>query len=485
MPGTQRTLYHFVNLLFRSSLSDFLLQPWRTEGCTMIQSPAGQALIDPIQTQTRAPHSITRWLQNTNTFWFTLYVSVSAFGLYTCVYAFRKPFAAATFEALHFLGIDYKVWLVTFQVCGYALSKFLGIKLISELKATSRSRGILLTSLIAIISWLLFGFVPAPYNILFLFFNGLALGLVWGMIFGFLEGRSVTEVLGAALAVSFIFSSGLCRSAGGYLLRDGNIPEMWMPFIASCLFFIPMLGFLALLDKVPPPTPLDEQLRSKRRPMNAAERKNFAFTFLPGIILFILAYMLLTAFRDFRDNFSTEIWTSLGHGNSPGIYTATEIPVSISVLIIMGAVMLIRNNKRALMINHLIIIAGMVLIGVSTFCFEQQMITAPLWMMLVGLGLYLGYVPFNSIFFDRLLAAFQYAGTVGFIMYLADAFGYLGSVGMLFFKEFSQRNVSWLEFFITAGYGLSLAGTILIVGSMLYFHRKHLRWKKDHANTGR
>ena len=103
------------------------------------------------------------------------------------------------------------------------------------------------------------------------------------------------------------------------------------------------------------------------------------------------------------------------------------------------------------MINHLIIILGMLLTGVSTFLFQQQMISAPMWMIAIGLGLYLGYVPFNSIFFDRLLAAFNYVGTVGFLIYLADSFGYLGSVGVLFFKEFGYADLSWVDFFISAG----------------------------------
>jgi hypothetical protein len=96
--------------------------------------------------------------------------------------------------------------------------------------------------------------------------------------------------------------------------------------------------------------------------------------------------------------------------------------------------------------------------------------------MLIGTGLYMGYVPFNSIFFDRLLAAFHYAGTVGFIMYVSDSFGYLGSVGVLFFKEFSYANLSWLSFFISGGYVVSVIGVILIGGSMIYFHKKHKTW---------
>lgn len=425
-----------------------------------------------------AEHPLTRWLRQVHPVVFTLYASLASFCLYTCVYAFRKTFAAATFEGLVYAGISYKVWLVCFQVVGYALSKFIGIRIISELSAHSRSRGIIIMVGVAGVSWLLFALVPAPYNVIFLFTNGLPLGMVWGMVFGYLEGRRMTEVLGASLSVSFIFSAGLCRSMGGYIIRDWGVSERWMPFVAALVFSIPLFLFLWLLDKVPPPTAEDEALRTKRQPMNKQERKAFLATFLPGIVLFVLAYMLLTTFRDFRDNFSAEVWKSLGYGNSPGIFTATEVPISFAVLIIMGSIMLIRNNVVALMVNHLIVALGMVLIGVSTFLFEQQLIDAPLWMTLIGLGLYLGYVPFNSIFFDRLIAAFQYVGTVGFIMYVADSFGYLGIVSVLFFREFNYPLLSWVDFFTAAGYIISVTGTVLILGSMLYFNRKAAGWSR-------
>ena len=57
-------------------------------------------------------------------------------------------------------------------------------------------------------------------------------------------------------------------------------------------------------------------------------------------------------------------------------------------------------------------------------------------------------------------------------MYVADSFGYLGSVGVLFFKEFSYASVSWVDFFVSSGYFLSIIGSVLITGSMFYFHRR-------------
>ena len=367
-------------------------------------------------------------------------------------------------------------WVITFQVVGYGLAKFAGIKIIAELEARARAGGILLMVTIAGLSWFLFAVVPPPYNLVFLFINGFPLGMVWGMVFQYMEGRRMTEVLGAALAVSFIFSGGLCRSVGASLMQDWNVSEFWMPLVASLLFLIPLLIFLWLIDKLPPPSPQDEVLRTKRRPMDRGERILFVKTFLPGIVLFVLVYMLLTAFRDFRENFSAEVWKSLGYGQSPAIFTQTETPVSLFILVLMGSMMLIKDNKRALMANHLIITAGMLLIGLSTYLFETGAIGPPAWMVMIGTGLYMGYVPFNSIFFDRLIAAFRYAGTVGFIMYVADAFGYVGSVGVLFLKEFTGAQMSYADVFITGGYWISASGSLLILASMWYFHRKHKGW---------
>ena len=147
------------------------------------------------------------------------------------------------------------------------------------------------------------------------------------------------------------------------------------------------------------------------------------------------------------------------------------------VLAVMGSLMVIKNNQRAFMINHLIIIIGMVLTGVSTFLFQHEMISAPVWMIFIGLGLYLGYVPFNSIFFDRLIATFKYVSTVGFLIYLADSFGYVGSVGVMLYKEFGHANLSWLNFFIQASYILSVTGSVLMALSLFYFITKFARHK--------
>ena len=54
------------------------------------------------------------------------------------MYAFRKPFSAATFSGQAIGGISLKVLLVVAQLVGYTLSKFLGIKVVSEAGAGRR-----------------------------------------------------------------------------------------------------------------------------------------------------------------------------------------------------------------------------------------------------------------------------------------------------------------------------------------------------------
>ncbi|MEZ4828586.1 MAG: DUF5690 family protein [Bacteroidia bacterium] len=353
------------------------------------------------------------------------------------------------------------------------LSKFVGIKVIAERSGrTGRGKWIILLILSAQLALLGFALTPAPYNIPFLFLNGFPLGMVWGLVFSFLEGRQTTEMLGAGLSVSFIFSSGFVKSVGKWVMLSG-VSEFWMPFLTGLIFVLPLLLFVWMLEQLPPPSSKDEELRTHRAPMNAAERKAFVKKFLPGLIALIITYMLLTAFRDFRDNFAAEIWKTLGYGESAAIFTKTEVPISLAILIMMGAVMFIRDNYRALAVNHLIILAGVVMVGVSTFLFERKIMGPEIWMTLVGMGLYMGYVPYNSIFFDRLIASFRIVSNVGFLIYLADAFGYLASVGVMLYKDFGKPSLSWLDFFIGSGYVMFAVGGIGILLSLAYFHRKY------------
>ena len=103
-------------------------------------------------------------------------------------------------------------------------------------------------------------------------------------------------------------------------------------------------------------------------------------------------------------------------------------------------------------------------------------------MLGVGLGLYLVYIPFNSILFDRLIASFRITGNVGFLIYLADSFGYLGSVTVLLSKSVFNIQLSCLNFYQELVLLTGIIGLIATAASMFYFRNKFNRREVDPAS---
>ena len=412
---------------------------------------------------------LSRWLAETNRMTFSTYCIVASFGAYFCMYAFRRPFTVGTFEGLKLLGIDYKIVLILSQVAGYTLSKFIGIRFVSEVKPQYRVLCILSFIGFAEFSLLLFGLVPFPYNFGCLFLNGLPLGMIWGFIFSFLEGRSVTEVLGAGLSASFIVSSGVVKAVGKFTMDAWGISEFWMPFVTGLLFLGPLCLFVWMLSQIPPPSRDDVALRTERVPMTRSDRIACFKQFASGLGLLIFTHMLLTAYRDFRDNFQIEILDAIGYGDAASNLATSESIVAVLVLVALGATMAIKTNALAFSVLHGIMFAGVTLSGLSTVAYRAGWINPYLWFTLIGLGLYLAYVPFHSILFERLIAAFRYKSNAGFLIYLVDATGYLASVFVLLYKNFGAAEISWLDFFVTSTYLLTIIGAPAVALSWVYF----------------
>ncbi len=402
-----------------------------------------------------------------------LYAAITVFLTYTMVFGFRKSFTVATFDGITIAGYSYKTLLVISQMLGYMLAKFYGIKYISELKRHGRGQIILLLTAISWLSWLFFALVPPPYNILFLFINGFPLGMLWGVVFSYVEGRRSTDFIGATLAVSFIFASGFVKTVGAWLMLTFGLSEFWVPFYTGFVFAGPLLIFVYMMEKIPAPDAEDISYRTNRVPMLADDRKAFVKMFLPGLAACILIYTFATIFRDMRDNFSAEMWKEMGFFDKPELFARTETPITIIILVLIGSMVLIRNSFKALMLSHIFIGLGFILAGASTYLFINLIMAPVWWMTIVGLGLYMVYIPFNSVFFERLIATFRHTGNVGFLIYVADSFGYVGSVGVMLSKEILKVQLNWVTFFSTSVIGLSIAGLFLTVFSFIYFYTKY------------
>jgi hypothetical protein len=402
--------------------------------------------------------------------WHPAWSMIAAFGCYFCVYGFRKPFTAGTYEEQFFMGIHWKSILISSQIAGYMLSKWCGIFFVSSITWEKRAKAIIISIVIAELALLGFGLVPKPYNLIFLLLNGLPLGMIFGYIQGFLEGKKNTELFIAALGSSFILADGVSKSVGVSLLNWG-VAENWMPFAAGLIYALPFLFFVWMLTQIPRPTAEEVADRAERQPMTQKDRIQLVMQLWPGIIAISLLYLFAALLRGIRSDFAPEIWHYLGYKGVPSIYSQTEIWVTVGILVINGSLVLIKRNYLAFFISLSAIATGYLLLVIAGLWGVNSMNS--FWLIvLTGFGIYLPYLTITTSVFERLIAITRHKANIGFLMYIVDSVGYLGYNVLLIAAGFIFPNWNLPQLFFSWITILGFAGLALSAGSWIYFTQK-------------
>lgn len=393
---------------------------------------------------------------------------VAAFGTYFCMYGFRKPYTAADYADSSFWGFDFKTILVVTQVAGYTLSKFIGIKVVSEMPPHRRAIGIVVLIATAWASLAVFGLLPRPWNTIGLFVNGLSLGVVFGLVLGFLEGRQLTEALVAGLCASFILAGGVTKTVGAWLLASG-VPEDWMPFAAGGVYIVPFAVSVFLLSRVRPPTANDMAERTERFTMTRSERWALYRRYAPGLTAIVAVYLMATVIRSLWDDFAPELWSGLGEPAEPGTFATSVLWVAIGVLVVNALAVRVRDNRAAFHVSLLTCGAGLVVLSGALIAHSVGAVSAFPFMVLVGFGLYLPYVAIHTTVFERMLAMTRERGNLGFLMYVADAFGYLAYVGVLIARNVAKEPAGFLPLFVVLCWTAVVLSTACLVVTWRYF----------------
>ena len=424
--------------------------------------------------QLKTPGRITSWLENSHSLVFSLYAVMTAFGTYFCMYAFRKPFGASAYDGLIFFNttMDLKVALTISQVIGYATSKYLGLKYCSEVTRERRARMLVSLIVCAELALALFAALPEQFKFVAILLNGLSLGMIWGLVVRYLEGRRTSEVLLVGLSCSYIVASGIVKDIGKGLIDSGAATQFTMPVITGALFLAPFFLFTWLLNQLPEPDAIDEADRIKRVPMDAKQRRLFVRQFLPGLILIMFVYLFLSAFREIRDMYGINLLEELGLGETAAVFSKTDMPIAIPVFLSLLLLNSIKGHVIGMIATFAIMVTGTLVLGISTLLFDMGHISPIVWMILIGVGGYLTYVPYGTVIFDRLLASTRFTGTAVFAIYIADSLGYTGSVALQLYKALGQSETTWLNFFRGMAYLLSVVGTVLLSLAAAYFVRK-------------
>ncbi|SVA18831.1 uncharacterized protein METZ01_LOCUS71685 [marine metagenome] len=416
---------------------------------------------------------IQRWLSRARPSLFVAYCITAAFCTYFCMYAFRKPFGAATFEGLKFLDteINLKTAFVISQIIGYTISKYLGCKFCSEIGRRHQAKALIAMILIAQLALLGFAMLPANLAVAAIFINGVPLGMVWGLVSRYLEGRKTAELLFAGLSCSYIIASGSVKTVGGWTMESG-VTQFWMPATVGAIFLVPFFLSVFLLNQLPPPSEEDVASRSKRTVMDGKGRVAFIKQFLTGMILLLVLYFFLTAYRDFRDNYMPEVFKAMGYPSDATLFSKADYPIAFGIMIVMALLNLAKSHRRGLLAVFAVMTAGMLLMGIATLLKDMDRIDGLWWMILSGFGAYLAYVPFGAVLFERIMASTKAAGTAVFAIYLCDAVGYTGSVGIQLYKDLGQPELDYYQFLRLFTYAMAVAGTVLFLLSSIYFYRK-------------
>lgn len=400
---------------------------------------------------------------------FIVWAGGAALVSYALVYALRKPFTAATFEGLEFLGMDYKTATSIVQIAGYVLSKLLGIKLVSELQRRHRLPFLIGSVAMAELSLLAFGLLPVPWNIVALFFNGLSLGCMWGVIFSYLEGRRLSGVLASVMGMSIACSSALAKSAGLYLIRDLGVDPFWMPAVIGGVAFVLLVVLAFALNALPDPSAEDRAACAERVPMDGRQRRRIFLRFAPVLTMLFAANLFVTVVRDIKEDFLVNIVDT--SQLSAWAFSGVDAVVTAIILLLFLGVSLIRSHLNVLCTLLVLVLVSMFALVYVAWNYDWLALSPLAWLFVQSLGVYTAFLSFQTLFFERFVACYHIRGNVGFFIVTIDFIGYVGTVGVLVFKELFAGELDWLAFYNSMVVWLGLASCLLFAGSLLWLAR--------------
>ena len=183
-------------------------------------------------------------------------------------------------------------------------------------------------------------------------------------------------------------------------------------------------------------------------------------------------YLVVTVLRSIRADFAPQLWAGLGVDVPPRLYTVSEFWVALGVIVVNGLAVLVRGNRRAVLASLGVCMAGAMLLAATLVGRMFGLVSPVPFMVLVGLSLYIPYVAIHTTVFERFFAVTRERGNVGYLLYVADALGYLGYVAVLCLRLFGTGGAGSLGFFIPLCWAAVVVLMISLVWAMAYFIRR-------------
>jgi len=400
----------------------------------------------------------------------TTFTVICAFSAYFAIYGISVSLFAATFEGITVFGsLQLKVAFTIAQMLGYAVSKVIATFVIPTIRREQRCLALVGLAVLGEIPLVFFGMLPPIGQVIMVFLSGMPMAWLWGIMVMYLEGRRTSEVLLMGLYLSVMVASGVAKSVAAAVM-DAGISENWMPAICGSVSALLFILFIVLLDTIPDPSDEDKAIRKERRTMSPQEGRIFLRKWAPGLIVITLVYSVLTAYRNFRDYFAPELWRDLeGPNFDPSSFTKSELPVGICTAVAYSMLYFIKDDRRAFFAILGVMFLGGVVVFAATVIQVLSLISALPWMIMVGTGLFMAYIPPGAMLYDRFNGATNMPYTSVFMMYLSDICGYTATLTVLFYRNFGDANLSYVSFFHSFSYIAAMCVMVGMTIAAVYF----------------
>jgi hypothetical protein len=390
----------------------------------------------------------------------TVYLSIIAPICYFCTYFITTSLFAGSYNKNTIFG-NMKDALTMSQLLGYVVGKFLGAVLLAKIKKENRLKIMLTIFVLSAVPLIIFGFLPPDGQVIAIFVGSIPFILSWGFVVFYVEGRRGTTLIVMIIYLALIMASGVSKTVAAKLLENG-VSEDWMPAVCSSGGMILCLLFSYLLATAPEPTSQEIEERQNRDPCTAEEQLEFMNKYRSGLIIINIVYGITSAYRSFRDYYALEIWRELLSDDfDTSVYSLSEILVSVAIALVYCMLVFIKDEKKGLMSLFYIMFTGgliILVIGFMQSVFENYAVA---WIVTLGVGLYLSYVPPGALLYDKLVGATKINYTSVFLVYISELVGTSVSLLVILLKSLVFTDVSFVQYFIWLS---NITGIIITVG---------------------
>ena len=399
---------------------------------------------------------------------------------YMTTYFFTRPMFVLPDEYLKTPAIDGSLVdrqsaLALAQSLGYFFSKIPAIALMSSSMFFNNRQAVIsalyvVTAIFCGVGFIIFDNAPIGQSVA-VGLSSLTVGMVYGGMISYAEGRGNTEIVVAALNLCLVLAGGLARVVGTALVNT-RMKVQYVPGAACLIGLVVGLFLLDVLAHMPPPSRKDQERRGVRRAMTSEERWTFLKKYALGIFLSLIAYSALTSIRSFRDYFALELYTELNGGQAPAAstYFLADFPGSLAVCCCLAMLSGVKSNRQAAGFMMAFMILGVVILGCGTLLHSHGLIGGMSWQVMSGVGIYTSYLVMGTAFFERLLAASGSEGTIVFLQFISDGCGWLGTIAILFWKNLgTDRHADVSKIFTIMSTWPSIAIFLLLVVMSMYF----------------